>query len=92
MMTKNQSDEYSSEDLDVIISMIKSVSAKAGQVAMSPETSLLDELELDSLDLVRVIMLIEDRYHVAIDLDEVPKIRQVRDLALTLARQSRSAA
>ena len=92
MVTKIQTEEYSSEVLDVIISMIKSVSAKAGQVELSPDTVLLDDLELDSLDLVRVIMLIEDRYHVAIDLDEVPKMRQVRDLALTLARQSRSAA
>jgi acyl carrier protein len=44
------------------------------------------------MDLVRVILLLEDRYCIAIDLDEVPKIRQVRDLALTVAGQLRSAA
>jgi acyl carrier protein len=92
MMTKTQTDEISSELLEVIIGMIRTVSAKARQMEITPESVLLDELELDSLDLVRVIMLIEDRYHVAIDLDEVPKMRQVRDLVLTLARQSRSAA
>jgi acyl carrier protein len=92
MMTKTQTDEISSELLEVIIGMIRTVSAKARQMEITPESVLLDELELDSLDLVRVIMLIEDRYHVAIDLDEVPKMRHVRDLVLTLARQSRSAA
>jgi acyl carrier protein len=92
MMTKTQTDEIPSELLEIIIGMIRTVSAKAGQMEITPESILLDELELDSLDLVRVIMLIEDRYHVAIDLDEVPKMRQVRDLVLTLVRQSRSAA
>jgi acyl carrier protein len=92
MSMKNQTIEISSEVTEAINGMIKSVSAKARQVEIRPDTLLVEELELDSLDLVRVFMLIEDRFHVAIDLDEVPKMRQVRDLALTMARESRSAA
>jgi len=92
MLAKNHTVELSPELNDAITAMIKTISAKARQVLITPETLLVEELELDSLDLVRVLMLIEDRYHVAIDLDEVPKMRQVRDLALTLARESRSAA
>ena len=53
---------------------------------------MLEELALDSLDLVRVIMLMEDRYHVAIDLDEVPKMKQVNDLTILLGREIRTAA
>ena len=92
MSAKNHTVELSWELTDAIIAMISTVSTKARQVQITPETLLVEELELDSLDLVRVFMLIEDCYHVAIDLDEVPKMRQVRDLALTLARESRSAA
>jgi acyl carrier protein len=92
MLAKNDSVDPSSDFTDSIATMIKTVSAKAKQVPITPDTLLLEELQLDSLDLVRVFMLIEDRYHVAIDLDEVPKMRQVRDLALTLARAFRSAA
>jgi acyl carrier protein len=91
-MGKSQPVELSSDLTDSITSMIRTVSAKARLAQITPETLLVEELELDSLDLVRVFMLIEDTYHVAIDLDEVPKMRQVRDLALTLARESRSAA
>jgi len=92
MLARNHTVELSSELTDAITAMIKTLSAKARQVQIAPETLLVEELQLDSLDLVRVLMLIEDRYHVAIDLDEVPKLRQVRDLALTLVRESRSAA
>jgi acyl carrier protein len=92
MLAKNHIVELSAELTDAITEMIKTVSAKARKVEITPETLLVEELELDSLDLVRVLMLIEDRYHVAIDLDEVPKMRQVHDLSLALARESSSAA
>ena len=72
--------------------LIHTVSAKARQVEITPQSLLLEELALDSLDLVRVIMLIEDRYHIAIDLDEVPKLKRVHDLTAILGRELRSAA
>jgi acyl carrier protein len=84
--------EASGELLHVIADMIRTVSAKAKQAEIVSESLLLEELALDSLDLVRVIMLIEDRYHVAIDLDEVPKMKRVEDLARILSRELRSAA
>ena len=82
----------SSELFPVVIDLIHSVSAKSKQVDITPESLLLDELALDSLDLVRVIMLVEDRYHIAIDLDEVPKMKRVIDLTTILGREIRSAA
>jgi acyl carrier protein len=84
--------ETSNELFPVVVSMIQSVSAKAKQASISPQSLLLEELALDSLDLVRVIMLMEDRYHVAIDLDEVPKMKQVNDLTILLGREIRTAA
>ncbi|MGC8641719.1 MAG: acyl carrier protein [Isosphaeraceae bacterium] len=84
--------EASSELFPVVIDLIHSVSAKSRQVEITPQSLLLEELALDSLDLVRVIMLVEDRYHIAVDLDEVPKMKRVNDLTTILGREIRSAA
>ncbi|APW59790.1 acyl carrier protein [Paludisphaera borealis] len=78
--------------LDVVSEMIRSVSAKAKERTITAETLLLEELALDSLDLVRVIMLMEDRYQVTIDLDEVPNMKCVADLARTLDHELKTAA
>jgi acyl carrier protein len=92
MVVKNQASAVPCDVFDVINSMIRTVSAQASQVVITPDTLLIDDLALDSLDIVRVIMLLEDRYHVEIDLDEVPKMRKVRDFALTVSGQTLSAA
>jgi acyl carrier protein len=92
MAVKHQAGEIPCDLFDVINTMIRTVSDTGRRVEITPETVLLDDLAMDSLDLVRVILLLEDRYHVEIDLDEVPKIRQVRDLAETVAGRSLSAA
>ena len=36
---------------------------------------LVEDLSLDSLDLVAVLMKMEDHYHLKIELDDVPNIR-----------------
>jgi acyl carrier protein len=87
----NKSDA-ASELFPVVVGMIHSVSAKAKQQDVKPRSLLLEELALDSLDLVRVVMLMEDRYRITIDLDEVPKLKCVSDLTIMLARELRSAA
>lgn len=84
--------EASNELYPVVLDLIHSVSAKSKEVEITPQSLLLEELALDSLDLVRVIMLIEDRYHISIDLDEVSKMKRVIDLTTILGREIRSAA
>ena len=83
--------ETSGELFSVVVGLIHTVS-QVRQLEITPQSLLLEELALDSLDLVRVIMLIEDRYQVAIDLDEVPKLKLVDDLTAMLGRELRSAA
>ncbi len=78
--------------LEVVSDLIRSVSAKAKDKVITKDSLLLEELALDSLDLVRVIMLMEDRYRVAIDLDEVSNMKCVADVARTLDRELKSAA
>ena len=75
-----------------VVGLIRIVSAKARPMEITPQSLLLEELALDSLDLIRVIMLIEERYHTAVDLDEIPKIKRVDDLTRILSRELRSAA
>jgi acyl carrier protein len=91
-MNSLRTSESSSELFPVVVDLIHSVSAKSKQSVITPESLLLEELALDSLDLVRVVMLIEDRYHVAIDLDEIPKMKRVDDLTAILGRELRAAA
>ncbi len=92
MSAKDHAVGVCSDLTEAIAAMIHTVSAKARQIRITPETLLVEELELDSLDLVRVLMLLEDRCQVAIDLDEIPKMKQVRDLAMVSTRKSLSAA
>ena len=80
------------ELLETIGDAIRAVSAKARGATIAPGSLLLEELALDSLDLVAVILNLQDQFHVEIDPDEVPHFRTVADLALSLAKQLRHAA
>jgi acyl carrier protein len=51
------------------------------QMLITAESLLVEDLAIDSLDLVGVFVAIQDRYDVAIDDDDVPGLRRVVDLA-----------
>ena len=78
--------------LETIADAIRAVSAKARSASITPDSLLLEELALDSLDLVAVILNLQDEFHVEIDPDEIPQLRTVADLAASLANQLRQAA
>lgn len=78
--------------MPAVVDLIRSVSEQARTRIILPETLLLEELALDSLDMVRVVMLMEDRHGVTIDLDEVADMRTAGDVARSLARETRAAA
>jgi acyl carrier protein len=67
--------------LDVITSAIRSVAKRTQTVVITPDSLLVEDLALDSLDLVGVLMKVEDHYELTIELDEVANIRSVADLA-----------
>ncbi len=75
-----------------IAESIRSVSPKAKTATIRPESRLLEELALDSLDLVAVILQLQDQFNVEIDPDEIPQMQTVADLAASLARLLRQAA
>jgi acyl carrier protein len=75
-----------------IAQAIRTVSAKARAATITAGSLLLEDLALDSLDLVAVVIQLQDQFHVEIDADEIPSIRTVGDLAASLDRQLRAAA
>ena len=75
-----------------IAETIRGVSAKARGVAITADSRLLEDLALDSLDLVAVVIQLQDQFTVEIDPDEIPSIHTVGDLAASLHRHVRSAA
>lgn len=78
--------------LDTISEAIRSVSAIARVTTITSESRLLEDLALDSLDLVAVILRLQDEFGVEIDPDEITELRSVGDLIASLDRHVRTAA
>ncbi len=76
----------------VIADIIRSVSAKAREVSITANARLLEDLALDSLDLVAVVLRLQDHYEVEIDPDELPAVTRVGDLVSLVTQKIRSAA
>ncbi len=83
---------HQSELLESIAEAIRSVSSKARGVPILPGSLLLDELALDSLDLVAVILDLQDRFQVEIDPDEITDLRTVDDLLTSIRGHLQAAA
>jgi acyl carrier protein len=75
----------------VIAEIIRSVSVKAREVTITSNSRLLEELALDSLDLVAVILRLQDHYEVEIDPDEISAVTRVGDLVTLVTEVLRSA-
>ena len=80
------------DSLETIEGAIRSISAKARDAAITPDSLLLEDLALDSLDLVAVILDLQDQFQLELDPDRIPEIRTVADLAASFAHQLRQAA
>jgi acyl carrier protein len=78
--------------MDIISEAIRSVSARARLTTIGSNSLLLEDLALDSLDLVAVILRLQDEFGVEIDPDEITEMRTVSDLIASLDRQVRAAA
>jgi acyl carrier protein len=65
-----------------VIAMIKEVCE--AKVEVTPKTSLLDELEVDSLTMVRLDIAIQSNIGLALSADDLEGINTVNDLVETL--------
>jgi acyl carrier protein len=67
--------------------------AKLGpSVVITAESRLIEDLAIDSLDLVGVLLDIQDHFDVVIDDEDVPRLKRVADLAAYVASRRGSAA
>jgi acyl carrier protein len=90
--TNSMVDSQHADVIAVIADIIRSVSAKAREVTITSNSRLLEELALDSLDLVAVILQLQDHYEVEIDPDDIPAVTRVGDLVTLVTEEIRSAA
>jgi acyl carrier protein len=55
-------------------------------VVINGESRLVEDLAIDSLDLVGVLLAVQDHFDIAIEDDVVPSLRRVVDLAESVAK------
>ncbi len=67
--------------LTQIIGIVRRAGKVQPSVTIAPESRLVEDLNIDSLDLVDIILKIQDQFDVVIDDDDVPNLRRVSDLA-----------
>jgi acyl carrier protein len=75
-----------------IANAVRMVARIPPEVAISADSLLVEDLAIDSLDLVGILLKIQDRFDVAIDDEDVPNLRRIADLAGYVASQRGSAA
>ena len=76
---------------DTLIGEVAGIVRKAAKIPQGipihQDSLLLDDLRIDSLDLVAVILQLQDHFEVVIEEDAVPHLCRVADLAAYLAER-----
>jgi acyl carrier protein len=75
-----------------ILSIVRTLGRVQPHVLVTAESRLVDDLAIDSLDLVNVLLRIQDQFDVVIDDEDVPNLHRVVDLAQYVASHRESAA
>lgn len=75
-----------------VTKIVRTVAKLAPGVPVASDALLVEDLGIDSLDLVRISMLMEDHFEVVIDVDEVPNFQTIDDLADYVAKLRSAAA
>lgn len=71
--------------MESFIKMIEeSISLKNEQLKITPETKLIDNLGMTSLDMMIVLFEIEHRYNKKIPLEDLRRVKTVKDLFLLI--------
>ena len=73
-----------------VAKVIRKAAKVPASVAITAESRLVEDLAIDSLDLVGVILQLQDHFDVVIDEDDVPHLCRVADLAAYLAGRRES--
>ena len=74
-----------------VVEVIRKAVKIPARVAITADSRLVEDLAIDSLDLVGLILQIQDHFDVVIEEDDVPNLCRVADLAAYLAGRRESA-
>lgn len=87
-MTRGAVESSLIEDVAAIVRKAAKVPAR---VPIAAESRLVEDLGIDSLDLVGVVLQIQDEFDIVIDEAAVPNLCRIADLAACLAAKGDSA-
>ena len=73
-----------------VVDVIRKAVKIPARIAITADSRLVEDLAIDSLDLVGVILQIQDHFDVVIEEDDVPNLCRVADLAAYLASRRES--
>ncbi len=68
-----------------VIDIIRSVAPEVDAAALRPDRALRDQVDLDSMDWLRVIVTVHERLHVDIPEKDYAKLRTLGDWSTYLA-------
>jgi acyl carrier protein len=60
------------------------------KITIDANSRLVEDLAIDSLDLIQLILRLQDRFEIVIDEDAVPNLCRVADLAAYLSERTES--
>jgi acyl carrier protein len=69
---------------DQVTAIVRKAAKIPAKVAIRPESRLVEDLAIDSLDLVSLILQFQDEFDVVIDEDAVPNLCRVSDIVAYL--------
>jgi acyl carrier protein len=72
--------------------LVRTVAKIDPEIVLNPESNLVEDLGVDSLDLVGVYLQIQDHYNVVVSEDDMPTLVSLGDLTQYVADRLPSAA
>jgi len=75
-----------------IINTVRAVARVPRDVPITFETRLVDDLRIDSLDLFAVVIAVQERFDLMIDVEDMPDLNRVGDLAAYVSARRNVAA
>ena len=78
--------------LTQLTATVRKVGRIPREIPITAETCLVEDLRIDSLDLFAVLIAVQDRFDLEIDVEDMPELNRVGDLASYVAARRNAAA
>jgi acyl carrier protein len=78
--------------LSQLTATVRKVGRIPREIPITAETCLVEDLRIDSLDLFAVLIAVQDRFDLEIDVEDMPELNRVGDLANYVATRRNAAA